>query len=238
MKSLLFFVVFLMISAAQAAEITGAWALKTSEGDNGTLIINEAYLVMAKYDLAGKKFEYTEGGTYTVSNKTLTYVCEFNSADSTQVGLKSTWQVAVSGNLLTLSGDRGVFHFERIDNAGHPMAGTWHITGRAQDGKGDLIRIHQKGTRKTLKILSATRFQWVAIDPGVKGFYGTGGGTYTAKDGKYVEKIEFFSRDNSRVGAALDFGWKLENGRWDHSGKSSKGDPIHEVWEKVGTPAR
>lgn len=197
------------------------------------MIINEDYLVVALYDPAGRKFGYTEGGAYTRSGNTLSYLCEFNSDDASKVGEKTSWQVELDGNNLTLSGGRGTFKFDRIDKASdHKMAGTWHITERDQDGKG-LVRIHRSGTRKTLKILSGTRFQWVAIDPGAKGFYGTGGGTYVAKDGRYTEKIEFFSRDNSRVGASLDFGWKLENGRWDHSGKSSKGDPIHEIWEKV-----
>ena len=66
---------------------------------------------------------------------------------------------------------------------------------------------------------------------------GTGGGTYTTRDGKYTEIIEFFSRDNSRVGASLTFDFALENGAWRHKGKSSKGEPIDEVWtrrEKIG----
>jgi hypothetical protein len=61
---------------------------------------------------------------------------------------------------------------------------------------------------------------------------GTGGGTYTFANGKYTEHIEFFSRDSSRVGAALTFDGKLENGDWHHSGLSSKGDPIYEVWSR------
>lgn len=215
-------------------DFKGAWSFQTPDGERATMILNDDYLVLALYDLRGKTFGYTEGGSYTLKDNILSYLCEFNSDDAGQVGQKSTWQVSANDGSLTLSGDRGTFKFDRVDKASdHAMAGTWAITERAQDGTGPLVKIHQTGTRKTLKILSGTRFQWVAIDPGAKGFYGTGGGTYTAKDGRYVENIEFFSRDNSRVGASLEFGWKLENGRWGHSGKSSKGDPIHETWEKV-----
>src|SRR5690554_5792392 len=96
-----------------------------------------------------------------------------------------------------------------------------------------LVEIHQKGTRKTLKLLTATHFQWFAIDPGKNEFYGTGGGTYSFENGKYTENIEFFSRDNSRVGAALSFDDRIEDDKWIHTGLSSKGDPIHEVWEKI-----
>ncbi|MCH5689221.1 hypothetical protein LWM68_36260 [Niabella sp. W65] len=84
--------------------------------------------------------------------------------------------------------------------------------------------------RRTLKLLTATRFQWAAINVETGEFSGTGGGTYTFKDGKYTEHIEFFSRDSSRVGMSLTFDGRLEGGNWIHSGKSSKGDPIYEVW--------
>ena len=95
-----------------------------------------------------------------------------------------------------------------------------------------MVPIHQSGTRKTIKILSSTRFQWAAIDPGTKQFMGTGGGTYSFENGKYTENIEFFSRDSSRVGQSLTFDGKLENGEWHHSGFSSRGDAIYEVWSR------
>jgi len=86
--------------------------------------------------------------------------------------------------------------------------------------------------RKTMKILSGTRFQWIAYNTETKKFMGTGGGTYTTKDGKYSENIEFFSRDNSKAGLSLKFDYKLLDGKWHHKGFSSKGDPIHEIWSK------
>ncbi|MFM9075003.1 MAG: membrane or secreted protein, partial [Bacteroidota bacterium] len=56
------------------------------------------------------------------------------------------------------------------------------------------------------------------------------GGTYTTVDGAYTETLEFFSRDNSRVGSSLNFQFRIEEGRWRHSGLSSKGEPIDEYW--------
>ena len=84
--------------------------------------------------------------------------------------------------------------------------------------------------RKTMKILSGTRFQWIAYNTETKQFMGTGGGHYTTENGTYTEHIEFFSRDNSRVGAALAFKFERINNDWHHSGLSSRGDPIYEVW--------
>ncbi len=81
-----------------------------------------------------------------------------------------------------------------------------------------------------MKILSGTRFQWIAFNVATKQFMGTGGGTYTTVDGKYTENIEFFSRDNSRVGTSLEFNYELKDGDWQHSGKNSRGEPLFEVW--------
>lgn len=59
---------------------------------------------------------------------------------------------------------------------------------------------------------------------------GTGGGTHTTMNGKYTENIEFFSRDDSKSGLSLIFNYKLIEGKWHHSGLSSKGTPIYEIW--------
>ena len=102
------------------------------------------------------------------------------------------------------------------------------MSGRYKDGNFQSRSIDKP--RKTMKILSGTRFQWIAFDTEKKEFKGTGGGTYSTVDGKYSEKIEFFSRDSSRVGMELEFDYKIENGNWIHRGKTSKGDPLHEIW--------
>ena len=81
-----------------------------------------------------------------------------------------------------------------------------------------------------MKILSGTRFQWIAFNTETKEFMGTGGGTYSTVDGKYTENIDFFSRDNSRVGASLEFDYELNGDEWHHKGLSNKGDPIYEIW--------
>jgi hypothetical protein len=81
-------------------------------------------------------------------------------------------------------------------------------------------------------MLSDNRFQWIAFNSETAEFFGTGGGTYTAKGGKYTENIEFFSRDSSRVGAQLTFDFKREGNNWHHSGLSSTGNPINEIWQR------
>ncbi len=225
--------VLLFLSTISIAQVpVGAWKSQEPTGSTSVMIVAANYLTIASYSVLNKYFERTEGGGFSMDGDQMVYTPEFNSADSTKIGVPINFTVSRKDGVLTLR-YKDAWVWMLVDNAQNvPMAGTWHITQRAQDGVGELIKIHQTGTRKTIKILSGTRFQWIAIDPAVKGFYGTGGGTYKIQNGKYTEHIEFFSRDNNRVGNNLTFNWKLNNGEWDHSGKSSKGDPIHEVWEK------
>ena len=89
-----------------------------------------------------------------------------------------------------------------------------------------------KGPRKTLKIMAGGYFQWFAINSVTSEFFGTGGGIYAVENGKYSEEIVFFSRDNSRVGSKLSFDANITEKTWIHSGKSSKGADLKEIWEK------
>jgi hypothetical protein len=83
-----------------------------------------------------------------------------------------------------------------------------------------------------LKFLKDGTFQWIAYDTESFRFSGTGGGSYSYNDGVYTEHIEFFSKDNSRVGASLNFNYKLNGDDWQHTGNNSKGEPMHEIWAK------
>lgn len=214
------------------ANLTGAW-YRTHEGYEEVVIAQDGYIVHTVYNKGDKKFLYTVGGPYKLTrNGSIDVQVEFHSGDSTVVGEAVNISTGISGNTLTTSieGD-GAATWTRLDAGGTPLSGVWQITGRMREGK--LERSSPTGPRKTLKILTGGRFQWMAINPAVKGFYGTGGGTYTFENGTYTENLEFFSRDNSRVGASLQFNGKLENGEWHHSGNSSAGQPIYEVWSRV-----
>ncbi|TLV00166.1 hypothetical protein [Dyadobacter luticola] len=226
-------IIFLFVTFLAMGQVPkGAWKSQEPTGSASSLIVADNYLVIASYSINNKYFERSEGGPFTMSGDQMTYTPEFNSADTTKVGIPIVFTVTVKDDILTLRYEEAMVWMKVDDAKTAPMAGAWHITEKANEG-GELVKIHQEGTRKTLKLLSATRFQWFAIDPAAKAFYATGGGTYTAKDGKYTERIQFFSKDNNRVGSSLKFDYKMDNGRWDHSGKSSDGKPMHEIWEKI-----
>ncbi|MGE0587670.1 MAG: membrane or secreted protein [Cyclobacteriaceae bacterium] len=209
---------------ALANDLLGAWEI--SKGDTkGLWIITDKHFSITYY----KADEYlsTEGGEWeTASNGDIEVMWEYNTQTPDLIGTNKNISVKQKGSNLTADGTQ----WKRVDS-GTPgkLEGAWLITGRYRDGE---LTERTPGVRRTMKILSGTKFQWIAYNVETKEFFGTGGGSYTTKDGKYTENIEFFSRDNSRVGASLQFDYALENGKWRHSGKSSKGDPLDEVWTK------
>ena len=221
--------VLVLVQSIAHAQLEGAWKTETAEGII-TVIYAGKYFSASHYDLSGKKFIATWGGSWEESGNTLTETQEFNTANPVLVGTRVTRQCKVSRKKLTLDHEGKAHEYSRIDD-GTPgaLSGAWLITGRMNDGKATKMT---PGVRRTMKILSGTRFQWIAYNVETKEFFGTGGGTYTTIDGQYTETLEFFSRDNSRVGNSLKFQFNMEEGRWRHSGLSSKGEPIDEYWSK------
>lgn len=220
--------------AQQPTNLIGAWQTGTPDNET-TLICSEKYFSIAIYDVKNKKFIGTYGGSYRMNGNRVSAVIEFNSMNPEQVGNEYDGELTIKDGKLLLEDESGNREWKRLDD-GTPgkLAGAWLITGRVRDGK---MSTMTPGARRTMKILSGTRFQWIAYNVETREFSGTGGGTYTTRNGKYTENIEFFSRDNSRVGASLTFDFSLEKGAWRHKGLSSKGDPIDEVWtkrEKIG----
>ena len=218
------------MNSVNANDLRGAWMEQKGDQDQVVMFIDN-YFTNTVYSKAGRKFISSNGGKYSIKNDKVEIEYEFDTKDKETIGQIKIYSFSVKDNELSIELGENKNKFKKIDNGSAPLTGVWHITSRMQNDK--LEPIHRTGTRKTIKILSGNRFQWAAIDPGTKQFSGTGGGSYSFTDGKYSEHIEFFSRDSSRVGAVLTFDGKIENGDWHHSGKSSKGDPIYEVWSKI-----
>jgi hypothetical protein len=225
---LISFTAMSMVVSAQSG-LPGAW--ERMEGETRTVsIITDNYFSVAYY--RPDAFVGTLGGRWDkVGNNRIRLFFEFDTQDAVNVGTEVEIDLSVSGDKMMANGDS----WTRIDD-GSPGAlhDAWLMTGRKQGGTGEM-QTRQIGPRKTMKILSGTRFQWIAYNSDTKEFSGTGGGTYTTIDGKYIENIEFFSRDNTRIGASLPFDYQLVEGAWHHSGKSSRGDPMYEVWSRRST---
>jgi len=176
-------------------------------------------------------YEATIGGPYTYDGKTFTFTVEYDDTGEIAVGEAISCPVSREGDSFRFDGLFDGIRLVKQPAKKQKLDGLWRITGRRQGDGGQMATI-QRGDRKTIKLLVDGYFQWIAINPAEKGFYGTGGGHYTFQKGKYSEHIQFFSRDNSRAGAHLTFDGEIKKGDWHHSGLSSKGDPIYEIWSR------
>ncbi|OZV68152.1 membrane or secreted protein [Winogradskyella aurantia] len=212
-------------------DIIGAWETSstTKNGDQlkSVVIFAEGYQVLTTYDATTGKFIHTNGGTWKLDGDTMTEKIEFHTDNPELVGTEVSFKVRITANEIEIV-DRPL-KLKRLDD-GSPgeLKGAWLMSGRIRDGVTQMRDTDRP--RKTMKILSGTRFQWIAYNTETKQFMGTGGGTYTTNNGEYVENIEFFSRDDSKVGLSLTFNYELIDGNWHHKGLSSKGEPIHEIW--------
>ncbi|MEY3433473.1 MAG: hypothetical protein RL131_1409 [Bacteroidota bacterium] len=228
-KVLAILVLSSFLNGLYAQQITGAWKRNLDTAVQYLTLVDD-YFSVATFDLSSKKFINTFGGTTKSDNNKLVGVIEFNTANKSDVKSSYSLSFQLSKKKLELALGGINLSWEKVDDASDALAGNWKITGREQEGKMVAMR---PGARKTIKILSGTRFQWAAINSETGEFFGTGGGSYTFKDGKYTENIEFFSRDASRVGSSLSFDASLKDGKWHHSGLSSRGDKIYEIWERL-----
>lgn len=210
-------------------ELIGAWQ-KGPEENRIVWINSEKHFSATVYNIEEKKFLGTCGGAWTIEGNVLVETHEFNTLDPEKIGMVVRNEIKMNGDRLIIKTPAGEEEWTRVDD-GTPgkLAGAWVITGRAAAGG---IQKMTPGARKTMKILSGTRFQWIAYNSETKQFFGSGGGTYTTQGGTYVEHIDFFSRDNSRVGKSLEFNFLLKDGDWHHSGTSTKGDPVNEIWTR------
>lgn len=232
----LFYATLLMITSFQvvtAQDIKGSWELETTKdgvAQTELLSFSGPYFSWTVYGKEDGAFVSTKGGSWKKDGNQLVLMYEFHTADTNQVGTTQQFNTKLKADFIKLKGN-GAPKGKWMDvDQGQttPLTGSWLISGRKRNG--EIRRNNIDRPRKTMKILTGTRFQWIAYDVEKKAFYGTGGGTYTAENGVYTENIKFFSRDNSRVGASLKFEFAVEDGDWIHSGKSSKGDPLYEIW--------
>lgn len=216
--------------SAFCGTLRGSWEMVQASGSNerAVMIATDKYLSIAVFEQ--NVFVRTYGGTYNITDEGLALNLEFDSKGPDGIGTTVNYKYARKDNEFTIE-NLAKTTWKRIDKGTtNKLAGLWQITAREnQDGA---MAEMKRGPRKTIKINSDGRFQWVAMNTETKEFFGTGGGTYTFVDGKYTETIEFFSRDNKRVGMSLSFDAEVADDKWRHSGKSSTGGKVNEIWGK------
>lgn len=236
MKTLMLSAFLFFSTLVGAQDLEGAWKMTHQNGKEVTeieyiKIFQDDYFAFGAKQISDNHFIGAGGGPYSLDSDQYIETLDFFTLDPLQVGTSTSFKLDLVNGKMVISGntDNGMLVeiWEKLPEQKDALTGNWVITGRK---RGEEISRSTPGARRTIKILSGGRFQWIAFNSETKEFSGTGGGTYTAKDGKYVETITFFSRDDSRVGAELGFDFEVIDREWHHSGLSSKGDPIYEIW--------
>lgn len=231
MKSYFLFLTLIFTTSFFAQSLDGSWKLIEENGreiiDKEVVrIYQDNYFAEGAKEMGSNEFLWALGGEYTTDDYSETL--DFNTISNEMIGTSNDPKLTFENeNRIKINNVTQEQVWERISDNNNELSGNWVITGRLRD---ETMNRMTPGDRRTIKILGGDRFQWVAFNSATREFMGTGGGNFTAEDGKYIEHIEFFSRDKNRVGASLDFEYELKDGEWHHLGKSSKGDPMHEIW--------
>lgn len=236
MKKMIVFPLIMIFGWITAQDLDGAWKLTHQNGvevndDEYIKIYQDDYFAFGAKRIEDNHFIGAGGGAFELKDGDYLETLDFFTLDPTQVGTTNHYKLDLTNGKLVISaeinGSTLVEIWEKLPEKSDDLTGNWVITGRKRDGE---ISRSTPGARRTIKILSGGRFQWVAFNSETKEFSGSGGGVYTAEDGKYTENITFFSRDDNRVGASLGFDYEVIGGEWHHSGNSSTGNPIYEIW--------
>ena len=216
MKKILLFILLILLYSCSSIknDLSNVFELDKTEETIERLIIDSEYLVATEFNKTSGAFVKTYGGYYEIEGNSYKVSLEFNS-DFEKDSIRSI-------ELIKNNSWRNISKPESL------LQGKWVMSGRYNNGE---FRTRDTNLpRKTMKVLNNGFFQWIAFNTETFSFSGSGGGEYEAVDGKYIEDIQYFSRDDSRVGAQLDFNYEVKEGDWYHSGLSSKGNPINEVW--------
>ena len=213
-------------------DLVGAWGWSSPENKT-VMITTDKIFSVATYNVPGKRFTSSYGGTWRAENNRMIKKIEWNSADSTQVGSELSEEVQLTGGKLQVPGKKE--SWSRLDD-GTPGAlmGAWIITGNYRNDSA-IKRSSPFIPRRTMKVLSGKYFHWIAYNVGTRSFVNAGGGTYTTANGKYTETVEFFTKTAESVGKSLSFDYSFVNGDWRHRGEKSTGGALDECWSKRET---
>ena len=156
-------------------------------------IMQDGYFAFGAREQGTNKFVSAGGGEFLVKDNTYQETLDFFTIKPESVGETTVFKMdLVDGKKVItaqIQGQTLVEIWEKVGDRTDALTANWVITGRKRDNE---ISRSTPGARRTVKILSGGRFQWIAFNSATKEFMGTGGGTYTAENGKYVENIVFF----------------------------------------------
>jgi len=237
-KKLLLCLTILCIGSALSQTLNGAWRLV--EKDNNAIeveaikLFSNSYFTYAVYEKRSGEFIEAKGGTYALTNLSYKEHLEIDSSEPEHSGTTDEYSISLEERTMTLTklktGEQEVW--KKFDEANTlEMVFCWSIYKKRDEGNANWRTIPY-APRKTLKMITNTRYQVLALNSETGQFVGSSGGTWSGTDDTYTEHIEFFSKDRSNVGRSLQFKRTFQDGLWLHTGKTTKGETMEEKWHR------
>jgi hypothetical protein len=101
--------------SAPADLVEGAWQIKNATVIH-TLVCKDGYFSYVQFDESNKKFIQSFGGTYSIAEKQLNTVVEFDTKNSGLTGKSVTYPLTLSNNRLTCAVNNVAVAWTRLDD--------------------------------------------------------------------------------------------------------------------------
>jgi len=160
MRKIILTLTILLSFIINAQNPVGAWErIHTSKNGKelkSVVIFSESHQSISIYESKTGRLVHSNGGTWELKGKTMTEVVEFDTDNPERVGSAVVFDINIDDEFLEIVGSE--MKFSRLDNgAPGDLNGAWLMSARIRDGKKQERDISRP--RKTMKILSGTRFQ-------------------------------------------------------------------------------
>jgi len=112
----------------------------------------------------------------------------------------------------------------KFDQLKQELPGTWECVS-FQEAPKEILHI---------KHITPTHYTWVTYDRQMNAILATSGGTWSFKDGKYVEACEFASDSHQHLrGKTFTFTINVARDKWDLRGVPGTEIEVDEVWSRM-----
>lgn len=235
-KIFAFLLLICSLSAQAESPLKGTWQQKFPDGRTATLLCSENYLMLAEYHFIQKKYFRSAGGTYQLSKigqkKVISFNKDFNTQDPMSAGTTIATLYTLANNVLSIPQGPLAGTWQKVVETGtSTLTGNWRL--KAKEDTNFVMQTQLKGSLKTIKLLTKQYFHEVSFNIDTQQFFTSFGGTYSQKNKKYYEKINFNAMIPKQAGQSIEYDFLLNGKDWIHAGQSSKGERVNEVWEKI-----
>ncbi len=122
----------------------------------------------------------------------------------------------------------------KAKKAATELDGAWRLVSN-WDSRSNQMRKLPEGVEMT-KLIVGGRYSWSIVRD--EKLLAGAGGSYTVKNDEYTETVIFTAGPNQQAmaGKSFKFTWKIEDGKWHHTGTMKIGNAeqkIDEIWERI-----